>query len=194
MRSSAIDVQAFGRIIDGDVVVPDSPEYEGEIRVFNARFHECRPQAIVRCANPHDVAEAISFIQRNGLEHAARSGGHSFAGHSSTRGVVIDVSPMRAVSVDGEDVTVGAGARLGDVYDALAEYNLAIPAGTCPPVGIAGFTLGGGLGILGRKYGVLSDRLIRAEIVVAGGRILEADEHHHGDLFWALRGAGGGNF
>src|ERR671935_3169299 len=91
-------------------------------------------------------------------------------------------------------VTVGAGAHLGDVYDALAEHDLAIPAGTCPPVGIAGVTLGGGLGILGRRYGVLSDRLIRAEIVPADGRVVEADEHHHQDLFWALRGAGGGNF
>jgi FAD/FMN-containing dehydrogenase len=194
MRGSAIDLQALGRMIDGDVVVPDSPEYEAEIRVFNARFHEVRPQAIVRCANPHDVAEAISFVRRHGLEHAARSGGHSFAGHSSTRGVVIDASPMRSISVDGEVATVGAGARLGDVYDALDEHDLAIPAGTCPPVGIAGFTLGGGLGILGRKYGVLSDRLLRAEIVLADGRVVEADEHHHGDLFWALRGAGGGNF
>jgi FAD binding domain/Berberine and berberine like len=194
MRGSAIDLQALGRVIDGDVVVSDSPEYEAEARVFNARFHEVRPQAIVRCANPHDVAEAISFVRRHGLEHAARSGGHSFAGHSSTRGVVIDVSPMHGVSVDGEVVTVGAGARLSDVYDALGEYKLAIPAGTCPPVGIAGFTLGGGLGILGRKYGVLSDRLIRAEIVLADGRVVEADEHHHEDLFWALRGAGGGNF
>ncbi|MGH2527211.1 MAG: FAD-binding oxidoreductase, partial [Actinomycetota bacterium] len=79
------------------------------------------------------------------------------------------------------------------MYDALAEAKLAIPAGTCPPVGIAGFTLGGGLGILGRKYGVLSDRLIRAEIVLADGRVVQADEHHHEDLFWALRGAGGGN-
>src|ERR671911_1289952 len=194
MRGSAIDLQALGRMIDGDVVTPDSPEYEAEIRVFNARFHDLRPQAIVRCANPHDVAEAISFVRRHGLEHAARSRGHSFAGHSSTRGVVIDVSPMRAVSVDGEVVIVGVGARLGDVYDALAERELAIPAGTCPPAGIAGFTLGGGLGILGRKYGVLSDRLIRAESVLADGRVVKPDERHHEDLFWALRGAGGGNF
>jgi FAD/FMN-containing dehydrogenase len=194
MQGSAIDLQALGRIIDGDVVVPDSAEYDAEIRVFNARFHDVRPQAIVRCANPHDVAEAISFVRRHGLEHAARSGGHSFAGHSSTRGVVIDASPMRSISVDGEVATVGAGARLGDVYDALDEHDLAIPAGTCPPVGIAGFTLGGGLGILGRKHGVLSDRLLRAEIVLADGRVVQAHEHHHGDLFWALRGAGGGNF
>ena len=188
------DWDGLGSAIDGDIVLRDSPGFDATDTVFNRRFHEVRPQAIVRCATPHDVSEAISFIRRHGLQHATRSGGHSFAGHSTTRGVVIDVSPMRVVSVDGEVVTVGAGARLGDVYDALAEHDLAIPAGTCPPVGIAGFTLGGGLGILGRRYGVLSDRLIRAEIVPADGRVVEADEHHHQDLFWALRGAGGGNF
>jgi FAD/FMN-containing dehydrogenase len=191
---SSADWEALRSTIDGDIVLPASPGYDAASRVFNARFHDVRPRAIVRCANPHDIAEAISFVRRHGLEHAGRSGGHSFAGHSTTRGVVIDVSPMRSISVEGEVAAVGAGARLGDVYDALDEHDRAIPAGTCPPVGIAGFTLGGGLGILGRRYGVLSDRLIRAEIVLADGRLIEADEHHHDDLFWALRGAGGGNF
>jgi len=194
MRGSATDLEGLRRTIDGDVVVSDSPEYDAGSRVFNARFHGVRPQAIVRCVNAHDVAETISFIRRHRLDHVTRSGGHSFAGHSTTRGIVIDVSSMRSVSVSGDVATVGAGARLGDVYATLDEHDLAIPAGTCPPVGIAGFTLGGGLGVLGRKYGVLSDRLIRAKIVLADGRILEADEHHHDDLFWALRGAGGGNF
>jgi FAD/FMN-containing dehydrogenase len=193
MRSAA-DWDAHRRAIAGEVVLPGSPEYEQTSRAFNARFHDIRPQAIVRCASASDVAETISFIRRHGLEHATRSGGHSFAGHSSTRGVVIDVSPMRSVSVTSETASVGAGARLGDVYDALQGYDLAIPAGTCPPVGVAGLTLGGGLGILGRKYGVTSDRLIGAEIVLADGRILPCDEHHHEDLFWALRGAGSGNF
>ncbi|MGH2527210.1 MAG: FAD-binding protein [Actinomycetota bacterium] len=107
---SSADWGALRSAIDGDIVLRDSPPgYNAANTVFNARFHDVRPQAIARCATPHDVAEAISFIRRHGLEHAARSGRHSFAGHSSTRGVVIDVSPMRAVSVDGEVVTVGAG-------------------------------------------------------------------------------------
>jgi len=89
---------------------------------------------------------------------------------------------------------VGAGARLGDVYDALGEHGLAIPAGTCPPVGIAGLALGGGLGILGRSYGVTSDRMVRAQIVLADGRILDCDHDRDAGLFWALRGAGAGNF
>ena len=99
---------------------------------------------------------------------------------------------MRSVSVDGAVARIGAGASLGDVYEALHEHGLAIPAGTCPPVGIAGLTLGGGLGILGRMYGVTSDRLIAVEVVLADGRIVRCDEHHDDDLFWALRGAGAG--
>jgi FAD/FMN-containing dehydrogenase len=90
--------------------------------------------------------------------------------------------------------TVGAGARLGDVYDSLDEHGLTIPAGCGPSVGIAGLTLGGGLGILGRKYGLTSDQLLAAQLVLADGRVVECDEHHDGELFWALRGAGGGNF
>jgi FAD/FMN-containing dehydrogenase len=89
---------------------------------------------------------------------------------------------------------IGAGARLGVVYDTLEKHDVTIPAGTCPPVGIAGLTLGGGLGILGRMYGVTSDRLVGAQIVLADGRILDCDENHNEDLFWSLRGAGGGNF
>jgi FAD/FMN-containing dehydrogenase len=101
---------------------------------------------------------------------------------------------MESVAVANGVATVGAGARLGRVYEALGEHGLAIPAGTCPTVGVAGLTLGGGLGILGRTYGVTSDRLVAARIVLADGRIVDCDEHHHEDLFWGLRGAGAGNF
>jgi FAD/FMN-containing dehydrogenase len=111
-----------------------------------------------------------------------------------TRGLVIDVTPMASVSVSGGLAAVGAGARLGAVYQSLQAHGLAIPAGTCPPVGVAGLTLGGGLGILGRSYGVTSDRLLAAQIVLADGRIVDCDQHHHQDLFWGLRGAGAGNF
>jgi FAD/FMN-containing dehydrogenase len=184
----------FQGAIAGEVALPGAPAYDQLPKPFNARFHEVRPQAIVLCATPQDVSETIRFIGGHGLENAMRSGGHCFAGHSSTRGVVIDVTPMRSVSVSGGTATVGAGARLGDVYEALQEHDLTIPGGTCPQVGVAGLTLGGGLGILGRKYGVTSDHLIRAQIVLADGRILECDENHNEDLFWALRGAGAGNF
>jgi FAD/FMN-containing dehydrogenase len=188
------DWGALERLIEGNVVLPDSTAYAESRRTFNARYHGVEPSAIVSCADPHDVSEAILFARRHDLEIAARSGGHSFAGHSSTRGIVIDVTPMRSVVVSGAEATIGAGARLGEVYEALQEHGLAIPAGTCPDVGVAGLTLGGGLGILGRKYGTTSDSLAGAEIVLADGRILRCDEHHDEELFWALRGGGAGTF
>jgi FAD/FMN-containing dehydrogenase len=129
-----------------------------------------------------------------GMETAVRSGGHCFAGRSSTRGILIDVSLMRGVSVADGIATVGAGAQLGEVYDRVEPLGVTIAAGACPSVGIAGLTLGGGLGILGRKYGLTSDQLVRAEVVLADGRVLECDENRDADLFWALRGAGGGQF
>lgn len=141
-----------------------------------------------------DVAETISLARRSGLPMAARSGGHCFAGHSSTEGVVVDVAPMKSVLVSGDVATVDAGARLGDVYDVLGERSLTIPAGCGPTVGIAGLTLGGGLGILGRTYGLTSDHLLGAEVVLADGRIIACDADHDEELFWALRGAGNGNF
>ncbi len=186
--------EALQGVIAGQVVLPGSPPYEQLPKPFNARFHDVRPQAVALCASPHDVSATISFARRHGLSNAMRSGGHSFAGYSSTRGIVIDVAPMRSVSVSGGLARIGAGARLGEVYEALQEHDLAIPAGTCPPVGVAGLTLGGGLGILGRRYGVTSDHLAGAQIVLADGRPIECDEAHHQDLFWALRGAGAGNF
>lgn len=180
--------------IDGEVVLPESPVYQDLWKPFNGRFTDVRPDAIVRCATPRDVSEALSFVRRHGLSHVPRSGGHDFAGRSSTHGVVIDVTPMGSVAVSGDVARIGAGARLGQVYERLQEHGLTIPGGTCPSVGIAGLALGGGLGILGRAYGVTSDHLIGAEIVLGDGRILECDREQHPDLFWALRGAGAANF
>ncbi len=177
--------------ISGDVIFPGSPDYESARKPAIARFHDVRPQAVVLCETPEDVSETISYARRSGLRTATRSGGHCFAGRSSTEGIVIDVSPMRSVSVSGDVARVGAGARLVEVYDALEEHGLTIPAGCGPSVGISGLTLGGGLGILGRKHGLTSDHLLGAQIVLADGQTVECDEHHHTDLFWALRGAGG---
>jgi FAD/FMN-containing dehydrogenase len=192
--SSTPSWQALQEGIAGEVVLPGSPAFAALPKPFNARFHHLRPQAIVLCATPQDVAETIWFAGRHGLACATRSGGHCLADHSTSRGLVIDVTPMASVSVADGLATVGAGARLGAVYDALQPHGLAIPAGTCPPVGVAGLTLGGGLGILGRSYGVTADRLLAAQVVLADGRVLDCDPHHEQELFWALRGAGAGNF
>jgi FAD/FMN-containing dehydrogenase len=186
--------RALDDTISGDVVLPSSSDYESARKPAIARFHDARPQAIVLCETPGDVSETISFARQSDLRTVPRSGGHCFAGRSSTGGIVIDVAPMRSVSVSSGVATVGAGARLGDVYDTLDEHGLTIPAGCGPDVGISGLALGGGLGILGRKHGLTSDHLIGAQVVLADGRVVECDEHRDGELFWALRGAGGGNF
>jgi FAD/FMN-containing dehydrogenase len=188
------DWDALQEAIAGNVVLPGSPDYESVRKPFATRFHAVHPQAVLLCSAPNDVAMTLSLAVRAGLHTATRSGGHCFADHSSTDGIVIDVTPLNAVSVAGDIATIGAGARLGDVYRSLSEHDLTIAAGSCPSAGIAGLTLGGGLGILGRKHGVTSDHLLGAQVVLADGRIVDCDEEHHGELFWALRGAGAGSF
>jgi FAD/FMN-containing dehydrogenase len=173
MTPTASDWDALQRGIDGDVVLPGSPDYDSLRRPAIPRFHDVLPQAVVLCRTPADVAETIRLARRTGLPTATRSGGHCFAGHSSTGGIVVDVTPMRSVSVSGEVATVG-------------------PAGCGPTVGIAGLTLGGGLGILGRTHGLTADHLLAAQVVLADGRVVDCDQHHDPELFWALRGAGGG--
>jgi FAD/FMN-containing dehydrogenase len=181
-------------MVGGEVLVAGSAEYESARRSQIARFDGVRPRAVVRCRMPEDVVRALAFARREGLHVALRSGGHCFAGRSSSTGVVVDVGGIDDVSVLEGTVTVGAGARLADVYDELAAHDRTIAAGCGPTVGIAGLTLGGGLGILGRSHGLTSDQLVAARAVLADGRIVDCDEHRHGDLFWALRGAGGGQF
>jgi ADP-ribosylglycohydrolase len=151
-----------------------------------ARFEHIKPETIVECATPQDVAAAL----RLGGPFAVRSGGHDFTGRSSTTGVLIDTRPMRDIRVDDDTVTVGAGARLGEIYDALEPSGRTIAGGCGPTVGIAGLTLGGGIGILGRLHGFTCDQLVAATLVLGSGEIVEADE----DLLWALKGAGGARF
>ena len=183
------DWEALQSAIAGEVLTPESPGYEAARKPAIARFHDVRPAAVVRCAAPEDVLAAAAVD----LPAAPRSGGHCFAGGSTTTGVVIDVGPLDDVSVSDGHATIGAGARLGEVYDALVEHGVTIPAGCGPEVGIAGLTLGGGLGIMGRRHGLTCDSLAGATVAV-GGRLVECDEHHEPELFWALRGAGGGRF
>jgi FAD/FMN-containing dehydrogenase len=188
------DWEALQRGLCGLVALPGSVAYERARPPFVAWFDDLQPQAVVSCAAAGEVAQALAFARRNGLAVAVRSGGHCFAGFSSARGLVVDVSPLRSVDVADGVVRVGAGARLGELYERLLEHGLTVPAGTCPSVGIGGLALGGGHGILGRAYGLTLDHLAGAEVVLADGRVAICDEHRDGDLFWALRGAGAGNF
>jgi FAD/FMN-containing dehydrogenase len=188
------DWSALQGAIAGEVLLPGTPAYDAARAPAIANFADVRPRAVVRCAEPADVAEALAFARSLGIHVAPRSGGHCFAGRSSTEGIVIDVRPMADVSVWGRVATIGAGARLGEVYDALDVHGLTIPAGCGPTVGIAGLTLGGGAGLLGRRHGLTCDRLRAAQVVLADGRVVDCDEDREPDLFWALRGAGGGRF
>ena len=182
------------RVLEGEVIPSGSPAFRELRRPFNALFDIVEPQVVVRCASDGDVAETIAFIRQRGLRSATRGGGHDFAGRSTTPGILIDVSPMRSVTVADGVIRIGAGAVLGEVYGATIPHGVTIPSGSCPSVGISGLTLGGGLGILGRTYGVTSDRLVGARIVLSDGRAVDCDEDHEADLFWALRGAGNGHF
>lgn len=186
--------EVLRRSIGGEVLVSGVPAYEVARKPAVARFHDRRPAAVVLATTAADVAETIRFARRFGLRTSPRSGGHCFAGRSSTGDIVLDVTPMRTVSVSDGVATVGAGARLRELYDALAGHRCTIPAGCGPTVGIAGLTLGGGLGLLGRQHGLTCDHLRGARVVLADGRVVECDDDHEQELWWALRGAGGGQF
>lgn len=188
------DWKALDSVLAGEVILPGAPGYDLASRALNARFDDVRATAVARCAAPADVSEAVRFARRFGMAVATRGGGHCFGGRSSTDGLLVDVTQIRSVRLSGGVARVGGGTRLGEVYDALLARNEVIPAGSCPSVGVAGLALGGGFGLIGRKHGLTSDSLLAAQIVLADGRMVECDEHHEVDLFWALRGAGSGNF
>ena len=179
------------------IVRPGDPDYDSARADFNARFSRF-PRAILYACSARDVADGIAWARRNGVPLRARSGGHSYEAYSLVDdGLVIDTSPLDHVRVHrGSGVaTVGAGAALLDVYQGLWDQaRVAIPGGSCATVGIAGLTLGGGFGLLSRELGLTCDALLEAEMVTADGAIVRASEHEHGELFWALRGGGGGNF
>ncbi|TMD15797.1 MAG: FAD-binding oxidoreductase [Chloroflexi bacterium] len=192
--AEAIDWPALQSTFQGSIALPGSEEYERARKPFIARFDELKPAAVALCAGEGDVVTALAFARRNEVEFAIRSGGHCFAGFSSSAGLVIDLSLMSRIRIADGQVCVGAGARIGRVHEALAAEGLALPSGSCPSVGVGGTTLGGGLGVLGRLHGLTLDHLLSVRIVLADGHLLEVDETREPDLFWALRGAGGGNF
>jgi FAD/FMN-containing dehydrogenase len=189
------DLAVFGNSLDGEVFSPDSPGYEAIRRPVNLAYREVRPRLVVVCRSVCDVVEALTYASATGDRIAPRGGGHCFAGRSSTDGIVLDMSGLDGISVgDDGSATIGAGARLGQVYAALHARGRTLPAGCGPTVGITGLTLGGGIGLLGRQHGLTCDRLAGAQVVLANGSVVDCDRDHEPDLFWALRGAGGGQF
>ena len=192
---NAAALQQLQGELAGKVVLPGDGDYDAARTIWNATVDR-RPGAIVRCANAADVVRVVHFARDNSVLLAVRGGGHNIAGLAlCDDGVVVDLSRMKAVSVDAgaRSATVEGGATLADVDAATQAHGLAVPLGINSTTGVAGLTLGGGFGWLSRKHGMTVDNLDRAEVVTAAGEVVHASENEHPDLFWALRG-GGGNF
>lgn len=180
----------------GRILFPGDPGFPAASLPNNLRYASQLPIAIAECAGPQDVQKALLWARQHQVPIAARAGGHSYGGFSTTRGLLISVRPMRSVNVDPAlgQVVVQAGASNGVVSDAMAPFNVAISQGRCPSVGIAGLTLGGGFGFSSRSFGLTCDHLIETTMVCADGSIKVCNEESEPDLFWACRGGGGGNF
>ncbi len=187
------------------LVLPSSPVYPTARQIYDPRFDDVRPAAIALCTSAADVQRCVEFARMHGITPIPRCGGHSYGGYSSGSGLVIDVTPMQAVSVNSganpaavlagrATAEVGAGTLLVDLYDQLSQAGVLVPGGSCPTVGISGLALGGGVGVVGRKYGLTCDVIESVRIVTADGRVLTCDAGTNEDLYWACRGGGGGNF
>ncbi|WP_245525556.1 MULTISPECIES: FAD-binding oxidoreductase [unclassified Mesorhizobium] len=191
----ASDVARLRQAIRGDLVLPDDSGYDRARRVWNGMVDK-RPAAIIYCTESHDVVTAVSFARSQNFLVAVRGGGHNVAGTSvCDGGVVIDVSRMKRIEVDPvrRIARAEAGLNLGEFDEATQAHGLATTMGVNADTGIAGLTLGGGFGKLGRKHGLSCDNLVAVEIVTADGRLLKASAAENTDLFWGIRG-GGGNF
>jgi FAD/FMN-containing dehydrogenase len=191
---SAADWTALGHDLSGTLVRPGEAAYTVAKRQFDPRFDSLHPAGIAYCGSPHDVSTCLAFVRKYGVPVAARSGGHSYAGWSSGSGLIVDVTRMAGVNVSGTTATVGAGTRLVDFYNGLSAHGRVLPGGSCPTVGIAGLTLGGGIGVVSRAFGLTSDNLTSLQIVTADGLLRTCSASSNPDLFWACRGGGGGNF
>jgi len=188
-------IRRFATALRGQVILPGNEAYESARRVWNWAVDR-HPGMIVRCANRDDVVRAVDFARSNDLLVAVRAGGHSFPGHSTCDdGMVIDLSPMKAIRIDSDTCVTYAQAGLttGELDVQTQAVGLATSMGACAATGIAGATLGGGFAWLAAKYGAACDNVLEVEVINADGEIKHADSHENDDLFWATRG-GGGNF
>ena len=178
------------------MILPGSRDYRAARLVWNSRYDEARPSAVVKVAGAADVQTVVDFGRDHGLRLILRSGAHSFGGYSTGDELVVDLSGLDGVEVEagGELARVGAGTTQLPTYRALWAHGKAICGGTCPTVGTTGLAAGGGLGVLSRRYGLTCDSLVEVETVTANGKVVRASESENSDLYWATRGGGGGNF
>ncbi|MEV5607761.1 FAD-binding oxidoreductase [Streptomyces sp. NPDC052225] len=192
---AAANLDALAKDLDGSLVRPGQSSWAAAHQLYNTRFDSLKPTGVAYVAGPDDIRTALAYARARKVPVAIRNGGHSYAGWSSGDGrLILDVSRMKTVRASGSGAVVGAGAKLIDVYRALAAKGVTIPAGSCPTVGVSGLTLGGGHGVVSRAYGLTCDSLTGATLITADGKQLTADATTNKDLFWALRGAGNGQF
>ena len=195
MTAVADEIQIDEAPFRGSVVRPGTPDYDVHRKIWNGSIDK-NPALIIRCAGVSDVINAVKFGRESGLPVAVRSGGHSFPGLSvADDALMIDLQPMKGVRVDPEKGTarVQAGVLLGELDKETQAFGLAVPSGIVTHTGVAGLTLGGGIGWIQRKYGLTVDQLVSMDVVTADGEFVKASADENPDLFWGLRG-GGGNF
>ena len=180
----------------GRLFIKGQSGYGAVAHGYDPRFDSVLPSAVARCVSTADVSAAVAFAGSNAIPFTVRSGGHALTGWSTGTGLVIDTTLMSKVAVDSATAmaTVGAGARLIDVYHGVSSVGLALPGGTCGSVGISGLAMGGGIGALTRPWGLTCDQLTGATVVFADGSVKQVSASHWPGLFWALRGGGGGSF
>ncbi|MEX1255845.1 MAG: FAD-binding oxidoreductase [Dehalococcoidia bacterium] len=195
MVATGLNVEGLRAQLRGQLVQPGDPDYDEARKVYNG-MHDRRPAVIVRCVDAGDVIATVNFAREQGGDLSVRGGSHSAPGFGTNDdGVVIDMSPMKGSRVDPRAKTIRAqgGCTWGDLNHAAHAFGLATTGGIVSTTGIAGLTLGGGIGYLARGCGLSLDNLLSADVVTADGEFLVASEQENADLFWALRG-GGGNF
>lgn len=187
---------ALGRSLTGRLILPGQTGFVQAALPNNTRYAETFPQAVARCVSDQDVQRCIAWARDYGMRFAVKSGGHNYAGFSATDGLLIDVRSMRETRLDARNGVLHAQAGVNNAImgAALSGVSLAVPAGRCLTVGVAGLTLGGGWGFTSTRAGLTCDSLLASEIVLADGRKVTASERDNPDLFWGLRGGGGGNF
>ncbi|MEO7236900.1 MAG: FAD-binding oxidoreductase [Lapillicoccus sp.] len=193
-RRTAVD--KLRKAMRGSVFLPGDPSYDASSAARNGRYLDLKPVVVAQVADARDVVTVIRWCEDNGIAPVVRGGGHSYAGLSSTTGLVLDVSRLNGVQIDAKAGTavMGGAALNRNIFNAAENGPWLLPGGTCGYVALGGLTLGGGIGYHMHWAGLTSDHLTASRMVTAAGDIIDVDAKHHPDLFWALRGGAGGNF
>lgn len=188
--------QTLRGLVAGELRLPGDPGFTAAAMPVNQRFARIRPAAVLTVAGAGDVAKAVDWARAESVRPVVRGGGHSYAGHSVSNGLVLDLRNLTGIRFDRDtgQVTVGGGTSMGDLHTALRLHDVTFPLGNSDTVGIGGLTLGGGVTSISRAHGLTCDALVSTEVVLADGTTVTASAREHPDLFWACRGGGGGNF